>query len=138
MSEQKSASFGQMVRASLGHGMVDGVVANSQGGSFRLPLERAAVIEASDVAGRERVLDGVSWLAGDAADSPILARLDFVATSQTRGKIASGSVLPATSMQPESGTSALGRGRSFPTSPAPALGDLYRFLSDTTGISAAP
>ena len=133
----KTASFAQMVRASLGHGLVDGVQANRAGGRFALPLSRLAVIEADDVTpGRESVVDGVEWLAGDSDASPILSRLNIIATSQTRGKLASGSVLPMTSMQPESGTSALGRGVQFPTVPAPALGDLYRFLSDTTGISA--
>ena len=137
MGKEKTATFGQMIRAALGHGVVDGVQANSQGGTFRLPLERLAVIEATFLApGRERVLDGVEWLAGDSSESPIMSRLNIVATSQTRGKIASGQVLPATSLQPESGTSALGRGTSFPTSPAPALGDLYTFLSDTAGITA--
>ena len=135
--EQKSATFAEMARASLGHGMVDGVVANSQGGTFRLPLERAAVIEADDVTtGRERVVDGVSWLAGDAADSPVLSRLNIIPTSQTRGKVASGQVLPATSMQGQSGTSALGRGVTFPTVPAPMLGDLFRFTADASGIVA--
>ena len=135
--ELKSATFGQMVRASLGHGMVDGVVANSQGGSFALPLERAAVIEASDVTpGRERLQDGVEWLAGDSSESPIMSRLNIIPTSTTRGKLASGSVLPMTSMQAESGTAALGRGIAFPTAPAPTLGDLYTFLSDTAGITA--
>ena len=137
MSKEKTASFAEMVRASLGHGLVDGVQANAQGGNFGLPLERAAVIEADDIAaGRERVVDGVSWLAGDSDASPILSRLNIIATSQTRGKLASGSVLPMTSMQPESGTSALGRGVQFPTVPAPVLGDRYTFLSDTAGITA--
>ena len=103
--EQKTATFAQMVRASLGNGLVDGVQATRAGGTFRLPLERAAVIEADDVTpGRERVVDGVSWLAGDAADSPIMSRLMLVPTSQTRGKVASGAVLPQTSMQGQSGT----------------------------------
>ena len=133
----KTASFAEMARASLGHGMVDGVVANSQGGSFRLPLERAAVIEADDVTpGRERVVDGVEWLRGDSDASPILSRLNIIPTGQTRGKIASGSVLPMTSMQAESSSSTLGRGVQFPTSPTPTLGDLYTFLSDAAGITA--
>ena len=137
MSEQKTATFAEMLRASLGRGTIDGVSSNAQGGNFRLPLERAAVIEADDIAaGRERVVDGVSWLAGDAADSPILSRLNIIATPVTRGKVASGAVLPMTSMQGQGGTSAVGRGTSFPTSPAPALGDLYTFLSDTAGITA--
>ena len=137
MSEQKSATFGQMVRASLGHGLVDGVQANAQGGTFKLPLSRLAVIQAGDVGqSRERILDGIEWLRGDSDESPILARLRLVPTPTTRGKIASGAVLPGTSMQPESGTSALGRGAAFPTVPAPELGDRYTFLSDTTGIVA--
>ena len=137
MSEQKSASFGQMVRASLGHGTIDGVQANSQGGTFRLPLERAAVISAENIApGRERILDGVEWLSGDSDASPILSRLMIVPTPTTRGKIASGAVLPATSMQPESGSSALGRGIAFPTTPSPALGDLFTFTADASGIVA--
>ena len=135
--EQKTATFAAMVRASLGHGLVDGVTANAQGGTFRLPLERAAVIEADDVApGRERVLDGVEWLRGDSDESPVLSRLMIVPTSQTRGKVASGAVLPMTSMQPESGTSALGRGIAFPTTPSPALGDLFTFTADASGITA--
>ena len=116
---------------------MDGVTATVQGGTFKLPLSRLAVIEADDIApGRERVVDGVEWLAGDSDDSPIMSRLNIVPTPVTRGKIASGQVLPATSMQPESGTSALGRGAAFPTVPAPELGDRYTFLSDTTGIVA--
>ena len=95
------------------------------------------MISAENVApGRERVLDGVEWLSGDSDASPILSRLMIVPTPTTRGKVASGAVLPMTSMQAESGSSALGRGVQFPTVPAPMLGDLYRFLSDTTGIVA--
>ena len=132
----KTATFGQMIRASLGGGLVDGVQSHREGGSFRLPLERAAVIEADDVTpGRERVVDGVSWLAGDAADSPILSRLNIISTSTTRGKVASGQVLPATSMQGQSGTSALGSGVTFPTVPAPMLGDLFRFTADATVVA---
>ena len=60
-----------MIRAALGHGVVDGVQANSQGGTFKLPLSRLAVIEADDIApGRERVLDGVEWLSGDSDSQP--------------------------------------------------------------------
>ena len=133
----KTATFGEMVRASLGHGLIDGVQANAQGGRFALPLSRLAVVTASDIApGRERIDDGIDWLAGDSDASPILSRLNIVATPVTRGKIASGAVLPMTSMQAESGTAAYGRGIAFPTTPSPALGDLYRFLSDTTGITA--
>ena len=137
MSEQKSASFAQMIRASLGHGLIDGVTAHREGGRFALPLSRLAVVEADDAApGRERLQDGVEWLAGDSDASPILSRLNIIATSQTRGKLASGQVLPAVSMQPESGSSTLGRGTAFPTAPSPAKGDLFAFLSDTTGIVA--
>ena len=135
--EQKSASFGQMVRASLGRGTVAGVTANAQGGTFKLPLERAAVISAENIApGRERILDGVEWLRGDSDESPILSRLNIVPTPTTRGKLASGAVLPMTSMQPESGSAALGRGIAFPTAPSPALGDLFRFTADASGIVA--
>ena len=135
--EQKTATFGQMIRAALGHGTIDGVVATSQGGRFALPLSRLAVIEADDVTtGRERVVDGVEWLRGDSDASPIMSRLNIIPTSQTRGKVASGQVLPATSMQPESGTSALGRGIAFPTTPSPALGDLFTFTADASGITA--
>ena len=45
MGKEKSASFAEMVRASLGDGLVDGVTANAQGGRFALPLSRLAVIE---------------------------------------------------------------------------------------------
>ena len=125
--EQKTASFGQMVRAALGGDLIDGVTATRQGGRFALPLSRLAVKVADDVAGgRERIVDGVSWLAGDSDTSPIMARLMIVPTSTSRGKIASGSVLPSTSMQPQSGSSALGRGIAFPTTPSPAHGDLFR------------
>ena len=135
--EQKTASFAEMLRASLGGDLIDGVQATVQGGSFRLPLERAAVIEADDVTpGRERVVDGVEWLRGDSDESPIMSRLNIIPTSTTRGKVASGAVLPMTSMQPESGTSALGRGIAFPTTPSPALGDLFTFTADASGIVA--
>ena len=135
--EQKSATFGQMVRASLGDGLVDGVQATREGGRFALPLERAAVISAENVGqSRERILDGVEWLRGDSDASPIMSRLNIIPTPTTRGKIASGQVLPATSMQPESGSSALGRGIAFPTSPAPRTGDLFRFTSAASGIVA--
>ena len=136
MSKAVSATFATMIRASLGHGICDGVQAGSQGGNFRLPLARLAVIEADDIApGRERAVDGVSWLAGDAADSPILSRLMLVPTLTTRGKVASGQVLPQTSMQGQSGTSALGSGVTFPTVPAPMLGDLFRFTADATVVA---
>ena len=132
----KTATFAAMVRASLGHGLVDGVQATHQGGRFALPLSRLAVIEADDVTpGRERLQDGVEWLAGDSDASPIMSRLNIVATSQTRGKIASGQVLPATSMQPESGSSARGHGTVFPTTPSPALGDLFRFTADAVVVA---
>ena len=137
MSEQKSASFAEMVRAALGGDLIDGVQSTRAGGSFALPLARLAVIEADDIApGRERILDGVEWLAGDSSESPIMSRLNIIPTSQTRGKLASGAVLPQTSMQGQSGSAAIGRGVTFPTSPTPTLGDLFRFLSDATGISA--
>ena len=133
----KTASFAQMVRAALGDGLIDGVQATRAGGRFALPLSRLAVIEADDVApGRERIVDGVSWLAGDSDASPILSRLNIIPTPTTRGKVASGQVLPATSLQPESGTSALSRGTTFPTTPAPELGDLFRFTADASGITA--
>ena len=135
--EQKSATFAEMVRASLGHGLVDGVQATAQGGRFALPLSRLAVIEADDVTpGRERLQDGIQWLRGDSDASPIMSRLNIIPTSQTRGKIASGSVLPMTSMQGQSGSAALGRGVTFPTSPTPTLGDLFRFTADASGIVA--
>ena len=137
MGKEKSASFAEMVRASLGHGLVDGVTANAQGGRFALPLSRLAVIEADDVTpGRERLQDGIQWLRGDSDASPIMSRLNIIPTSQTRGKVASGAVLPMTRMQPESGTSALGRGIAFPTTPSPALGDLFTFTADASGIIA--
>ena len=130
----RTASFAQMVRASLGHGLVDGVQASPQGGRFSLPLQRAAVISAENVApGRERVVDGVEWLRGDSDASPIMGRLNVVPTSQTRGKVASGAVLPSTSMQAESGSSALGRGAAF--LPTPTLGDLFRFTTDATVVA---
>ena len=133
--EPKSATFAEMLRASLGHGLIDGVQANAQGGTFRLPLSRLAVIEADDVTpGRERLQDGVEWLAGDSDDSPIMSRLNLIPTPVTRGKLASGQVLPATSMQPESGSSALGRGIAFPATPA--TGDLFTFTADASGIVA--
>ena len=78
MAEQKTATFAQIVRASLGHGLVDGVQATAQGGNFRIPLSHLAIIEADDVTpGRERVLDGVEWLAGDSSESPIMSRLNI-------------------------------------------------------------
>ena len=136
MGKEKTATFAEMVRASLGHDLVAGVQSTREGGSFRLPLERAAVIESADpYPGRERVVDGVEWLRGDSDASPIMARLNIIATPVTRGKLASGQVLPATSMQPESGSAVLGRGVTFPTSPAPALGDLYRFTADATVVA---
>ena len=137
MGKEKTATFAAMVKAALGDGPVDGVQSSREGGRFALPLERAAVIESDDpFPGRARVVDGVEWLRGDSDESPILSRLNIIATPVTRGKIASGSVLPATSMQPESGTSALGRGIAFPTTPSPATGDLFRFTADASGITA--
>ena len=137
MSERQSASFAEMVRAALGDGLIDGVQATREGGNFKIPLERAAVISAENVGqSRERVLDGIQWLRGDSDASPILSRLMIVPTATTRGKIASGQVLPATSMQPESGSSALGRGIAFPMVPTPAIGDLFRFTADASGIVA--
>ena len=38
-------------------------------------------------------------------------------------------------MQGQSGTSALGSGVTFPTVPAPMLGDLFRFTADATVVA---
>ena len=35
--EQKTATFGAMIKAALGHGLVDGVQAHREGGNFRDP-----------------------------------------------------------------------------------------------------
>ena len=73
-----TASFGQMVKAALGGDLVDGVQATAQGGRFALPLERAAVISAENVGqSRERILDGVEWLAGDSDASPNLVPPEY-------------------------------------------------------------
>ena len=132
----KEATFGQMVQASLGGAPVDGVAGDSrQGGRFSLPLDKAA-ITATNIGGREVVVDGVDWLRGDSAASPIMARIGLTPTSETHGKIASGQALPGTSMQGERLTATFGRGVAFPTNPTPVLGDLYRFLQATTGLTA--
>ena len=136
MKDIKTASFADMVRATIEHGTVDGVSGDVRmGGRFNLPLDKAA-ITASDIGGREVVQDGVDWLAGDAGDSPIMARLRIVPTTETSGKLASGSALPQSSMQAERMSAEYGRGVAFPTSPAPVTGDLFRFSADTTGITA--
>ena len=138
MSDIKTASFGEMVKAAIGGPgaqVLPGVMASHDGGSFKIPLDTAA-ITASNIGGRELVVDGVEWLAGDASESPIMGRLNVLAVSQTRGKIASGRALPATSLQAERLTAALGRGVAFPVTPAPTTGDLFRFLSAVTGIVA--
>ena len=132
----KEATFGAMVIASLGGAPVDGVAGDSrQGGRFSLPLDKAA-ITATNIGGREVVVDGVTWLRGDSAASPIMARIGLTPTSETHGKIASGQALPATSMQGERLTATFGRGVAFPTVPAPVLGDLFRFLAAATGLTA--
>ena len=105
------------------------------GGSFALPLDRAA-LTAADTGGRELAVDGVDWLRGDADASPILSRLTIVPTPETRGRLASGAALPGTSMQGERLTAEYGRGLSFPTTPAPVKGDLFRFLAAATGLTA--
>ena len=136
MSDIKTADFGEMVKASIGRGVVDGVMHNQgQGGTFKLPLDRAAVIESEAIGGRERVVDGIEWLAGDASESPILSRLAIIATSQTRGRLPSGRALPATSMQPESGSAALSNGLALPASGT--VGDLFRFDAAATGLANA-
>ena len=136
MSDILTATFGDMVRASIGQAEVDGVAHHTgQGGTFRLPLDRAAVIESEAIGGRERVLDGVEWLAGDAAESPIMSRLSILATSQTRGVLPSGRALPTTSMQPESGSAALSDGLALPATGA--TGDLFRFDAAATGLANA-
>ena len=135
MKDMKTATFGDMIRASLGGPPVDGVQGGVQGGYFKIPLDRAALV-ASDIGGRELVTDGVEWLIGDSAESPILSRMNVITTTQTRGKVLSGNALPSTSMQGEGLTSGLGRGLLFPTNPAPVAGDLWRFTTDVTGIVA--
>ena len=136
MKDIKTASFADMVKATIEHGTVDGVSGDVRiGGQFEIPLDRAA-ITASDIGGREVVEDGVDWLAGDADASPIMARLRIVPTTETSGKLASGSALPQSSMQAERMSAEYGRGIAFPTTPAPALGDQYRFLAAVTGLSA--
>ena len=162
MKDIKTASFGAMIRAALGGPPVDGVQGDPrQGGNFRIPLGKAALV-ASDVGGRELVTDGVEWLIGDSAESPILSRMGVFATPETHGKVLSGDTLPQTSMQAQRQTSALTRmagysfpampnvgdlarflmgavyaeGAAFPTTPAPASGDLFRFTMDNATIVA--
>ena len=139
MSDDKTmaATFGQMLKASIGIGEMPGVMFNQgQGGTFRLPMQTAALVAGDEAPGRELVDTALTWLAGDSLDSPVMSRIRLTPTSQTRGKIVVGAALPTTSMQAERMTAALGRGVAFPTSPAPALGDLFRFTADTTGITA--
>ena len=137
MSQDKAATFGAMVRASIGIGEVPGVSFNAgQGGGFRLPMATAALVAGDEAGGRERVGEGVTWLGGDSADSPIMGRISIIPTTQSRGKILIGATLPGTSMQGERMTATLGRGTAFPTTPAPVSGDLFRFLQDATGLTA--
>lgn len=130
----KHATFKQMINAALGGAPVDGVQGNrATGGEFRLPLDRAAVIESEDVSqhGGERIISGVDWLIGDSLDSPILSRLGVVETLQTRGRLASGDMLPATSMQAESGSSAqISRYETYTIPAVPMEGDQVRWLQD--------
>ena len=55
MSDDKAATFGAMLRATIGVGEVDGVMHHpQQGGQFRLPMQQALAIVAGDPApGRE-------------------------------------------------------------------------------------
>ena len=130
MKEAGSASFGDLVRAAVNKGEpVNGVVGNRTGGNFALPLDRLAVIESENVSGRERIIDGVDWLAGDAAESPILSRLRLVPTTQTRGRLASGQALPQTAMQPESGSAAFTRLSAYMLPAMPSVGDLVRWVA---------
>ena len=128
MSDINAASFGELLKASIGIGEMPGVMYNQgQGGQFALPMMRAALIAGDEAGGRELVGGPVSWLGGDSTDSPIMQRLAITPTSQTRGKLVVGAALPGSSMQAQRLTAALGRGIAFPTNPAPVLGDLYRF-----------
>ena len=137
MSDDKATSFGAMLRASIGAGEVDGVMHHpQQGGQFRLPMQTAAIVAGDAAGGRELVDTGLTWLAGDSDGSPIMARVNIVPTSQTRGKIVVGAALSGSSMQGQGLTAGLGRGVAFPTVPAPVAGDLWRFTSAVTGIVA--
>ena len=137
MSDDKTASFGALLRASVGVGQVSGVMHHQgQGGQFRLPMEQAAIVAGDEAGGRELVGGPATWLVGDSLDSPILQRIALTPTSQSRGKILIGNALPGSSMQAERQTAAYGRGVAFPTVPAATTGDLFRFLSAATGIVA--
>ena len=162
MKDNGSATFGMMVRAALGGPPVDGVQGDPrQGGNFRIPLGRAALV-ASDIGGRELASDGVEWLIGDSAESPVLSRMNVLPTTETHGKVLSGDTLPQTSMQAQSFTAEFTRisgyafpatpvtgdlarfltgavyasGAAFPTTPAPMDGDLFRFDAAATSIVA--
>ena len=137
MSNNKTVSFGAMLKATIGVGEVDGVMHHpQQGGQFRLPMQQAAIVSGDPAPGRELVDTGLTWLTGDSLDSPVMSRISIVPTSQSRGKILIGNAIPQTSMQGERLTAALGRGVAFPTTPSPVTGDLFRFLQDTTSITA--
>jgi hypothetical protein len=132
------ATFGRLLRASIGVGEQPGVMHHpQQGGQFHLPLTTAALVAGDEAAGRELVGGPVSWLAGDSDGSPIMSRINIVPTSQSRGKLVVGAALPGSSMQRESFTAALGRGVAFPTTPAPVPGDLFRFTADVDPITNA-
>ena len=71
------------------------------GARMRLMLgDRAAVIGADAVGGRAAQPGLIDWISGDGA-GPIMSRLRVVPVEHSKGKFASGSALPGTTMQGE-------------------------------------
>lgn len=100
--------------------------------------ERAAVIGVGDnAAGRPAERPGIEWLAGDAAESPILSRIRLVETPIRRGVLATGGRLPPTSLQPEHGSALLTYQPDAMLPASPVLGDLVQFTMAVSGLALA-
>ena len=138
-------TFSELLAASVTRpesaGIHPDVMQQTQAGAqFKLPLralaqERLAVIGVGDGAGgRVAERPSIEWLAGDAAESPIMALIRLIETPIRRGTLATGGQLPQTSMQAEHVSAVLTYQMDavLPTSPAP--GDLIQFTGAVMGL----
>ena len=96
------------------------------GAHLRVPLQEFAIIDVEGVGGRESLPAPVRFLGG-AEDSPILARLRFVETSQSKAKLPYGASLPAAHWTSPTGAPA--------ASASPVIGDADVALDKVLEVS---
>ena len=124
-------TFGALIKAAV-EGSNPGVhndvyEPNAHGAVIHIPTEQHAIIPTAGVGGRVSAPGTVEFLSGD-GDSPVLDRVRFITTDQTRGKMALGEALPAAHMTSEFGALA--------ATTEPVLGDADYVLDKVIEVAS--